>query len=214
MSRDIRHKRTRSTLGHIRLLALALIAVAGVTSIAASSAAFTTVEFMPGPSNGGRKGRKKGLKKESIKAELPKEDPSWLATTTSEKLTRLITAGVTSAEIAVATGSSLRAVEDRRRKLRNNETEGTRVAKLDTGIDALFSIFSLLERHKIEPTNIRAWLIGRSAYLEEQRPAILLSADEFELVRDAAIAYATGETPAEFLADRGPLPRPTEPAEV
>ncbi len=141
------------------------------------------------------------------------QGPNWLATTTNQKLERLIAAGVTSAEIALATGGSLRAVEDRRRSLRDGKPK-TRIAKLDSGIDALFSIFSLLESHKIEPSNIRAWLIGRSAFLEEQRPAILLAANEFELVRKAAIAYASNETPAEFLAGRGPLPRPAEPAEV
>lgn len=141
------------------------------------------------------------------------ETPSWLVICTDEKLQRLIDLDVTSAEIALAAGSSLRAVEERRRSLRAGKTK-QRAAKLDDGIDALFSIFTLLERHQIEPTNIRAWLIGRSEFLEEQRPAVLLSANEFELVRDAAIAYASNEAPAEFLASRGPLPRPAEPAGV
>ena len=46
------------------------------------------------------------------------QSPSWLAITTDEKLQRLIEADVTSAEIALVTGSSLRAVEERRRSLR------------------------------------------------------------------------------------------------
>jgi len=132
---------------------------------------------------------------------------------TNEKLQRLIDVGMTSAEIALASGSSLRGVEDRRRSLRNGAAK-VRVAKIDVGIDAIFSIFSMLEEHKIEPANIRAWLVGRSPFLEQQRPATLLGAAEpelYELVREAAIAYASNETPVEFLAERGRLPRIPEP---
>lgn len=198
-------------LSRIRLIVLAVTAAGAAACVAALSVVSVAADLMVVPPRTDRKERKRASK---AVAE-PDEEPSWLATTTNEKLAWIIAADVTSAEIAIATGSSLRAVEDRRRRLKADETKRSRrVAKLDSGIDALFSIFSLLERHAIEPTNIRAWLIGRSAYLEEQRPAILLSANEFELVRDAAIAYASGETPAEFLADRGPLPRPAEPAEV
>lgn len=140
--------------------------------------------------------------------------PSWLAVSTDQKLQWLIDIGVTSAEMAVATGArSVRAVEERRRALREGRTR-ERYAKLDPGIDALFSIVSMLERRHMEPRNVRAWLIGLSPYLEEQRPAVLLSAGEFELVRAAALAFAGNETPEEFLKDRDQLPRPAEPAEV
>jgi hypothetical protein len=135
------------------------------------------------------------------------------AINSNEKLQLLIDAGMTSVEIALACGSSVRGIEERRRSLRNGATK-MRVAKLDHGLDALFSIFSMLEEHKIEPSNIRAWLVGRSPFLEQQRPAALLGAGEpelYELVRDAATAYASNETPAEFLAERGRLPRIAEP---
>ena len=186
----------------VQTVALSVVALTSVPRRSEPDGEFAVFEECP---LGDRTGRESGKE--------PGEGPSWLMTTTNQKLEWLISAGVTSAEIALATGGSLRAVEDRRRSLRNGKSK-TRVAKLDSGIDGLFSIFSLLESHQIEPSNIRAWLIGRSAFLEEQRPAILLAANEFELVREAAIAYASNETPAEFLAGRGPLPRPAEPAEV
>lgn len=146
--------------------------------------------------------------------EDPEQQPSWLAVSTDQKLLWLIDIGVTSAEIALSTGSpSVRAVEERRRALREGKVK-ERYAKLDPGIDALFSIVSMLERRHMEPRNIRAWLLGLSPYLEEQRPAVLLSANEFELVRAAALAFASNETPEEFLKDRDQLPRPAEPAEV
>ncbi|HEY7830269.1 MAG TPA: hypothetical protein VIC06_06860 [Solirubrobacteraceae bacterium] len=136
------------------------------------------------------------------------------AISTREKFEDLLGLGMTSAEIALASDSSLRAVEDRRRKLKDPAYMQTRSTKLDLGIDALYSLALMLETRKIEPANIRAWLLGRSAYLEEQRPAILLSAGEFDLVREAAIAYATSETPGEFLDKRGPIPRVAEPTGV
>jgi hypothetical protein len=156
--------------------------------------------------SGGRNQEKSGDKN---------QEPNWVITTANDKLARLVATGFTSAEIAIATGSSLRAIEDRRRRIKEGAAkESPRSNRLNTRIDALFSIVSLLEQHRIEIENIRAWLLGRSMYLQDQRPAVLLSASEFELVREAAIAYATGDTPAEFLNGRDPLPRPAEPAEV
>lgn len=123
---------------------------------------------------------------------------------------------LTSAEIAIATGSSLRTVEERRKKLKGRRKDrDTPNAKFDQSIDCIYSIASMLDkRYSIEPANARAWLIGRSAYLEEQRPADLLREGEFDLVREAAIAYATGETPAEFLEGRDSLPRATSAVRV
>lgn len=144
----------------------------------------------------------------------PDKAPSWLAVSTDQKLQWLIDIGLTSAEIAFATGSrSVRAIEERRRALREGKPKA-RYAKLDPAIDSLFSLVSMLERRHMEPRNIRAWLLGLSPYLEEQRPAVLLSAGEFELVRAAALCYIANETPEEFLKDRDQLPRPAEPAEV
>lgn len=193
--------------GRIHTFGLLLLAIqAAIAVVAATSAAFDQNGDVPlfgeypvdrlreDPEGGGRK----------------KNRP---ATHTNEKLQRVIDAGMTSAEIALATGGSVRGVEDRRRTLRNG-TAKVRVAKLDHGIDALFSIFSMLEEHNIEAANIRAWLVGRSPFLEEQRPASLLGAGDpelVELVREAALAYASNETPAEFLAERGRLPRIATP---
>jgi hypothetical protein len=142
-------------------------------------------------------------------------------TTIDEKLQSLILKNMTSAEIAVGTGCSVRAIEERRRKLNKtnklnkaNEPrpKSGRYAKVDEGIDAFYSLTSMLEnRYTISPTNVRAWFIGRSDYLEEQRPAQLLGAGEFELVREAAIAYATNETPNEFRDRIGTIVRVHDP---
>ncbi len=194
----------------IRMIALVIMTQIAITTVAATYMATTASELAAMPRRR-RKLHAKGLMKPTDKS----SEPSWLATTTDQKFTHLLSNDFTSAEIALATGSSIRTIEDRRRKLRHDDSKGsTRSAKLNEGIDRLFSIVRELERHEIQATNIRAWLIGRSMYLEEQRPAILLSANEFELVREAARAYATGETPEEFLTDRYPLPRPAEPAGV
>jgi len=147
------------------------------------------------------------------------DDISWRAVTPSEKLAYLFDCELTSAEIAFATGSSVRTIEDRRARLQmevsGNRQSPNRTQKLDLAIDNLFSIVALLEHRKITPGNIRAWLAGRTMYLEEQRPAALLSTGEhdwYELVREAALAYATAETPREFLKRKGPLPRLVAPA--
>lgn len=127
----------------------------------------------------------------------------------SEKLRDLLFIGMTSFEIAVATGCSVRAVEVRRRKLKEESitTNVVRNTKFDVGLDNLYSLVSMMRRSFVEVENIRAWLVGRSAYLEEQRPASLLRAGEFDLVREAAKAYAASETPQEFLAGREDIPR-------
>lgn len=141
----------------------------------------------------------------------------WIPTLLFEKLDLLIRQfKLTSAEIVIATGASLRTVEERRKKLKGRRKDrDTPNAKFDQSVDCIYSIASMLDkRYSIEPANVRAWLIGRSAYLEEQRPADLLREGEFDLVREAAIAYATGETPTEFLEGRDPLPRATSAVRV
>jgi hypothetical protein len=42
---------------------------------------------------------------------------------------------------------------------------GVRHSKIDDGIDAIYSLAMLLEVRKVPPHNVRAWFIGRSAYL-------------------------------------------------
>jgi hypothetical protein len=121
---------------------------------------------------------------------------------------------LTSAEIAFAIAASLRAVEERRKRLsqRNRLDSTPRASKLDDGIDRLYSLASMLhDRYEIEPQTVRAWIMGRSAYLEEQRPASLLRAGEFDFVREAAIAFAKAEPPSDFLDSRGPVPRVVDP---
>ncbi len=97
--------------------------------------------------------------------------------------------------------SELRAYQER-------HTPGqTRITEQDTPLSALsaaitrhHSLAALLRhRYKIPVDNIRAFLVGRSAYLNEQRPAILWRNELYDLVEEAAIAYATGRTPEEFL---------------
>lgn len=118
---------------------------------------------------------------------------------------------MTSAEIALATGASLRAIEDRRR--RKDRTE-VRHSKVDDGIDAVYNVAMLLTTRHVPAPNVRAWFIGRSAYLDEQRPAALLSARQFELVRSAALAYASSEPPEEFRSQVGPIVRVPDPLEL
>jgi predicted transcriptional regulator len=128
---------------------------------------------------------------------------SDLPVTPAEKLEALLERGLTSTEIAVSIGTSVSAVDQRRRKLKDEMlSRKARSTKADERIDDLYSIVSTLEGSDIESDNIRAWLIGRSAYLDEERPATLLADGKYQLVREAAIAYATGETPAEFLEQR------------
>jgi DNA-binding CsgD family transcriptional regulator len=129
---------------------------------------------------------------------------SVLPVTPAEKLEALLVLGLTSSEIAVSIGTSVSAVDQRRRKFKDEMLSGkARSTKADKRIDDLYSIVSTLEgRYSIESENIRAWLIGRSAYLDEERPATLLADGRYAVVKEAAIAYATGETPAEFLDQR------------
>jgi hypothetical protein len=131
------------------------------------------------------------------------------AVKSSAKLRALLLMGMTSFEIAVAIGCSVRTVEDRRSKLKvDSVTDGIRSSKFDLGLDNLYSLVGMLaSRYRVEDENIRAWLLGRTPYLEEQRPASMLSAGRFDLVREAAIAYAKVESPEEFLANREPIPR-------
>lgn len=135
---------------------------------------------------------------------IPTAGRSVPPVTPAEKLEALLGLGLTSSEIAVSIGTSVSAVNQRRRKFKDERLSGKgRSTKADERIDDLYSIVSTLEaRYFIEPENIRAWLIGRSAYLDEERPAALLADGKYTLVRKAAIAYATGETPAEFLDQR------------
>lgn len=131
------------------------------------------------------------------------------AVSSSAKLRALLLMDMTSFEIAVATGCSVRTVEDRRSKLKvDSVAYGTRSSKFDFGLDNLYSLVAMLaSRYHVEDGNIRAWLLGRTPYLEEQRPASVLSAGWFDLVREAAIAFASAQSPEEFLANRGPIPR-------
>jgi hypothetical protein len=158
-----------------------------------------------------RPATKQKSKKGSSKLKLPG------ALTSSEKLQALIQL-MTSAEIAVAAGCSVRAIEERRKQLNkpiDMDSHAKRSSKTDEGIDNVYSLAYLLEnRYKLPPHNVRAWFIGRSAYLDEQRPASLLSSGEFELVREAAIAYATSESPDEFLERVGPVVRVPDPVET
>jgi hypothetical protein len=145
-----------------------------------------------------------------------KKSKARLATTSDEKLQGLLDLEMTSAEIAVGTGASVRAIEERRRRLHQTNRPGAaRQAKLDDGIDALYSLaFMLQDRYTIPPHNVRAWFIGRSPYLDEQRPAQLLGAGEFALVREAAIAYAKNEAPEEFRDRVGVIVRVPDPLEA
>lgn len=180
---------------------LKILAVAFLAVVAFSAAAMNALVAEP---LANRKPRRRGAH----------EGTDWTPSTSAEKLECLVSLGMTSAEIAVGAGCSVRAIEDRRRRLKTEASSGEgRYAKADDGIDAVYSLVSMLtERFNVEPAKIRAWLIGRSAYLEEQRPAVLLGAGEFELVRAAALAYATGETPKEFLEGRDPIVRAPDPA--
>lgn len=137
-------------------------------------------------------------------------------TTPDEKLALLLENQFTTPELVLATGASVRGVEDRRRRLRERPPSrgSSRTSKLDLRIDALFGIVSLLLRNQIAASNIRAWLVGRSEYLEEQSPAVLLAAGYVELVRAAALAYAGVEPATEFLEKWEPIPRPLESVEA
>jgi hypothetical protein len=144
-------------------------------------------------------------RRDSRKANYP------ICCTSAEKLESLVELNMTTAEIAAATGCSIRAIEDRRRRLSERSATHRR-SKADDRIDAFYSLTSMLRmRYKIPPENVRAFFICRSGYLGEQRPAILLGSGEFELVREAAIAYATSETPDEFLERVGPVARVLDP---
>ncbi len=118
----------------------------------------------------------------------------------------------TSAELALLTGSSLRAIESRRSRLdAPDAVRRRRRSAVDEGIDAAYSLATMLrDRYLIDPDLVRAWLLGRSAYLEEQRPAELLAAGHFELVRDAATAFARCEDPGSFADLHGPIPSAEE----
>jgi hypothetical protein len=174
------------------LLAFALPALLAVCGLAETTAR---------PSSKGRTKRK--TKARSYEA----------ATTADEKLKALTDLKMTSAEIALAAGCSVRAIEERRRRTKQSSPANRkeRISKTDDGIDALHSLVEMLRARKVPPHNVRAWFIGRSAYLDEQRPATLLGSGEFELVREAAIAYATSETPAEFRDRKGPIKRVPDP---
>jgi hypothetical protein len=139
--------------------------------------------------------------------------PGHVPVTSDEKLMVLLdTFRMTSPELALILGCSLRAIELRRTRLRSEpETEAQRKSKLDGGIDGLHSLATMLRNRSLEPDLIRAWFLGRSAYLDEQRPATLLCAGHFELVRAAAIAFARCEPPQVFVDRYGPIPRITSP---
>jgi hypothetical protein len=138
-----------------------------------------------------------------------------MATTSDEKLKALTELKMTSAEIALAAGCSPRAIEKRRlRTSRASDDREERFSKIDDGIDAVYSIASLMQARHVPAHNVRAWFIGRSAYLDEQRPAALLNHGAFELVRDAAIAYSLGETPEEFRNRIGSIKRVPDPLDL
>lgn len=225
----------------IRLKMALVVAIAGLIASGAVVATWCVAALAATPNLGGRDGRPRvgaprGARRargKSKKKDEDKEDPSqsvaklnpltgesssdttslWLFVSTQDKLDQLVKAGFTTSEIALATGSHRRTVEDRRRRLKNPVlgSSSTRGSDWDIYLDNLFTIYAYLDQQKITADNIRAWLMGRSLYLEEQRPIVLLGAGEFESVREAAIAYSVGERPEDFLEDRPPLPRPLEP---
>ncbi|HEY1689259.1 MAG TPA: hypothetical protein VGF95_10395 [Solirubrobacteraceae bacterium] len=128
---------------------------------------------------------------------------------------------MTFVELGIGAGCGARAVEVRRKKLQQPESGELdkllpkRKSKIDRGIEYIHSTATMMtERYSVDPDNVRAWLIGLSPHLEEQRPLALLGEGMFEIVREAAIAYAVSESPKEFLERLGPVPRVPEPSIV
>ncbi len=135
--------------------------------------------------------------------------PVRLPATIDEKLAVLTDRfGLTSDEIAVAAGCTRRAIEMRRSRAPLPAASRRRVTRNDSGIDALYSLLSLLtDRCEIDVALARGFVLGLSAYLEEQAPIALVGAGEFELVREAALAFSAAQPPADFVEDHGPIPR-------
>jgi hypothetical protein len=134
---------------------------------------------------------------------------------TSAKLRALLLLEMTAFEIALAVGCSVRTVEDRKQKLKiDSVTNAERSTNFDRGLDDLYSLVTMMAgRYAVGSENIRGWLLGRSTYLEEQRPACLLGDGRFSIVREAAIAYATGVPPEDFLREWAPIARCEDRAE-
>lgn len=139
--------------------------------------------------------------------------PARVPVTVDEKLAELTGRfKLTSDEIAVAASCTPRAIELRRTRARLGRADRRRASRLDHGIDALYSVLSLLaDRCEVDVALARAFVLGLSAYLEEQTPLALLGADEFELVREAALAFSAAQPPADFIEDHGPIPRAAVP---
>jgi hypothetical protein len=129
--------------------------------------------------------------------------------TVDEKLSALTERfKLTSDEIAVAAACTPRAIELRRTRASRGGADRRRASRLDHGIDALYSVLSLLvDRCEVDVALARAFVLGLSAYLEEQTPLAMLGADEFELVREAALAFSAAQPPVDFIEDHGPIPR-------
>lgn len=132
-------------------------------------------------------------------------------TTICEKLSVLVDDfELTASELSRAIGCSTRAIEDRKRRNHSGKppARGRRTSRVDEGVDALYAVAAMMhDKYAVDYRLVRAFVTGRSPYLEEQSPADLLAEGYFEMVRDAAIAFSRGRTPAEFIATSGPFPR-------
>jgi hypothetical protein len=139
-----------------------------------------------------------------------------LAVTPDEQLRALIeTYAFTSAELAFIFGCSLRAIETRRAKLRNSAApHRQRRSKVDEHLDQLYGLATRLHAKHIAPPLVRAFFLGRSLYLDEQRPGAFLARGHFELVRSAALAFAHCQDPFEFIEEIGSVPRLEDPDQV
>ncbi|MCW2982616.1 MAG: hypothetical protein JWR63_186 [Conexibacter sp.] len=152
-----------------------------------------------------RTGRGRGVKKKVSKL---------VPVTAGDKLLALAgTFNFTHREMSHTCGCSVRAIEDRLRRARSAKVaRESRPNALDDRIDDLYAIAALLhERYHVDPELVRAFVSGKSPYLEEQRPSDLIAAGYFEVVRHAALAFARGIRPDEHLIGSGPTPRVAVP---
>jgi hypothetical protein len=88
--------------------------------------------------------------------------------------------------ISEATGANVRTVE------RWRAGAGPRRRQYRIALDDLASTLEVLGRG-MAPRARQAWLTSRSAHLGWERPVDVLAAGDFERVRGAALAYATGD---------------------
>jgi hypothetical protein len=217
---DYRTTHRRTTHKGSRARTLLVVVAAQVVSAAVLVAATPVLAATSGRTPNRRKGRRSTAQNKKPAKPLNKIKTglnlTHAPTTPDEKLAFLLENQFTTAELVLATGASIRGIEDRRRRLRERPPSqgSSRTSKVDVRIDALFGVVSLLGRNQIALSNVRAWLVGGSEYLEEQSPAVLLAAGHVELVRAAAMAYAGVEPPPEFLEKWGPIPRPLESVEA